>query len=246
MNRSEYDAGTDVLSPLPVFPDPSSRNRLSFHQPILRLPLFNRMTRGSLDSTMPKAANDDIPTENDDSETQVVSCDSQPPTSPSTPSSASMPSTPSNDVMKSSLSDDLDFYAYADDEDDERQTRLRKRRMDKLTRHLGECIPSELVSGSIRCRASISGPTRSASEPIPMESAPSTLTPAQTKMTRRVSVVSVVRKRSVAEGYDSGSGYRSGSDMSERLVKDSARHIVEDDWTPEAYEDVVKRLRRLK
>lgn len=181
-----------------------------------------------------------------DTETQTVSVGPQSPSSPSTPSSAGVPSTPPNDMSRSPLSDDLDLFAYADDEDEEAETRIRKRRMDKLMRHLGECIPSELITGAVRSRASMSGTSRSISLPIPAEATSPAPAPSQSKMTRRVSVVSVMRKRSVAEGNDSGSGYRSGSDKSDLLAKDSTRHLVEDDWTPEAYEDVVKRLRRLK
>lgn len=238
-----------MLSPLPNFSGSSSRNRLSFHQPILRLPFFNsiRAFRGSSDVALDSNAEHESPaTDRGEVETQTVPAGSLSPTSPSTPSTAGLPSTPPNDVTESFLSDDLDLYAYADDEDDEAEIRLRKRRMDKLMRHLGECVPSELVTGSARGRASISTASRSIPSSVSMDSAPPISTTTQSKMTRRVSVVSVMRKRSVAEGYDSGTGYRSGSDRSDRLVKDSARNLVEDDWTPEAYEDVVKRLRCLK
>ncbi|KAI5122874.1 hypothetical protein M0805_003326 [Coniferiporia weirii] len=271
----------DVLSPLPSFPglDASRNNRK--HQPMLRLPPpASGAAPNGFSSGSPLRATFSLNNGPDQFDLSTskrtppsVALPPRSPTSPTSPASFGAPATPpaSSYELTDSPPDEQagahDPDAFGDDEDEEAEAeaRLRKRRMNKLMRHLGEYVPSELVFGPKVPRASSSGispgpatlPTPVPPVPKPAKSLGSmvsvtgtkddrSLSSMQAKVMRRVSVVSSPRPRAYVEGRDVPSGYRSGPEEGEQEIKNGTFHLVEDEWTPEAYEDVVKRLRRLK
>ncbi|PAV17639.1 hypothetical protein PNOK_0612500 [Pyrrhoderma noxium] len=186
---------------------------------------------------------------------------------------------------------------YKVSEADLDEARIRKRRMDKLMRHLGEYVPSELVLGTAPRRAStpaaISVPDASitipkcVTSPPPIPPSPTSITPkaeilpttslsrsastsatvtpisaSQARILRRISVVSASANRrrlrpqspaNIDRGCitDGSDGYASGPEPATKsmglgALRNKTLQLVEDEWTPEAYEDVVTRLRKLK
>ncbi|KAL5504813.1 hypothetical protein ACEPAH_7476 [Sanghuangporus vaninii] len=272
-------ASSDVLSPLPVFSDSeTSRRKPKRLQPMLRLPPTTASNAQLL--TLPPESPTALfspdyrldATDHVDPSTKPLPLS---PTSSISPSSTEMPPTPPSKLLDqtddSSTTLPNDVYEYPGSikirslEVDE--SRLRKRRMEKLMRHLGECVPSELVFGSSRQRdaMSFSGALPSTGNER-LGTGPDVKKNAQSRVMRRISVISGQRRRTYAEENDpTSSGCFSDPEpgtparihavlMRERskihITRNEGRAkekpLVEDDWTPEAYEDVVKRLRRLK
>ena len=271
-------ASSDTLSPLPAFPNSESiHHKIKRLQPILRLPPtvngnapLPPVPPESPTTLFPPDYRLDAPDHVDPVTTPLPLS----PTSSVSPSSAGMPPTPpfgeldQGDSPSLAITDDV--YAYPGSimirsvEADE--TRLRKRRMEKLMRHLGECVPSELVFGSSRSRDAMSfSGTLPSRENGSVGTGNDKTKGTQSRIMRRVSVISGQRRRTNTEENDPTSPgclsepelgttarihavlmrERSKIHISRKERRAKEKPLVEDDWTPEAYEDVVKRLRRL-
>ncbi|KAH8109984.1 hypothetical protein DFH11DRAFT_844063 [Phellopilus nigrolimitatus] len=258
-----YKSSTDDLGPLPVFSGPSAERRAGPQQPVMRLPLSgcaNATPTSPLRESisLPRAAEP----EQTGSGSASSSTHSLPPTSPVTPMRSDRPAVPPDPPRDDELSDAPDGEpersAADEDDDDELETRRRKRRMDKLMRHLGERVPNELVFGPPR-RGSASSTSKITPEPGASVLDPNAvasgygakLSNAQAKVMRRVSVMSPAgrrnrRARTYGDEADMpGSGYRSPT-PDKYSGPQGAETLAEDEWSLEAYQNVVERLRRLK
>ncbi|THH10446.1 hypothetical protein EW145_g1320 [Phellinidium pouzarii] len=243
--HSRVKTSDDELSPLAVFPGPETSRHNKLHQPVLRLPpSTSGAKRSNLTPGSPLRETfsfDVVPKRSDlGSASALLSTSSPPSCNPNPP----------DEVTRNPVSEDFD--GDDDLEEAEIEARLRKRRMDKLMRHLGECVPSELVFGSGRPRGSMGSISIPSSVPESTMAAPASggcVAPSgskQTKIMRRVSVISAARSHSRSDGREIGLEYGNGTEKNDGRVKGGTRHLVEDEWTPEAYENVVRRLRRLK
>ena len=133
-------------------------------------------------------------------------------------------------------------------------------------RHLGECVPSELVFGNSRPREatsiSISSPPMSPATQDSRNSGLGKTKDSQSRVMRRVSVISGYRRRDPDRSFveeDQTTSFDCLSEPEQGTTgrihavlmreknkihvargdrREKERQLVEDEWTPEAYEDV--------
>lgn len=240
-----YLSRRESLAPPPA-PATLGRQSNAQRQPVLRIPALVASSK----SELPEAAAPSSP-----SSTSSSPSSPRLPASPITPSGSSTSLTALSEVEVSDIDLELDYLAVD-------EARIRKRRMEKLMRHLGECVPSELVFGP-SSKSSSTNLRRPTTAPTPADKLDRPLL----KQLRRTSVSIITgpphnplnRSPSALSGHlmhrthhqqavleDDGELSSFDRAMEGREEGTDVHQLVDDEWTPAAYQDVVKRLRALR
>lgn len=241
-----YLSRHESLAPPPA-PATLGRQSNAQRQPVLRIPALVASSK----SELPEAA----AAPSSPSSTSSSPSSPRMPASPITPSGSSASLNALSGVEISEVDLELDYLAVD-------EARIRKRRMEKLMRHLGECVPSELVFGQ-SSKSSSTDLRRPTTAPAPADKIDRPLL----KQLRRTSVSiitgpphnSLNRSTSALSGHimhrthhhqavleDDGELSSFDGAMGGRDEGTDVHQLVDDEWTPAAYQDVVKRLRALR